>query len=71
LIAGCYPANVEDCPSFIEIGKIYEIDMLLTVKILEMDKKSCWVKIAYKLETSLPEEQAWINLNAYKMIKPE
>jgi hypothetical protein len=45
--------------------------MLLTVKILEMDKKSCWVKIAYKLETSLPEEQAWINLNAYKMIKPE
>lgn len=70
LIAGCYPANADDCPGFIEIGKSYKIDMSLAVKILELDKKSCWVKVEFKFPMS-DREEAWINLNAYKMIKPE
>lgn len=70
LLAGCYPANADDCPGFIEIGKSYKIDKSLTVKVLELDKKSCWAKVEFKLPMG-DKEEAWINLNAYKLIKPE
>lgn len=71
LIAGCSPINTEDCPSFIEVGKTYELDMSLKVKVLEIDKKSCWAKVAYQAVGILPGDQTWINLNAFKAIKPE
>lgn len=79
----CSSAQADSCvvPKFLKEGAIFWIrsnaQEAKLIKIVEIDKKSCWIKIkkvtrvqnmnAYKIE----KIGVWLNLNTIDMILPE
>ncbi len=55
-------------PKFLkESDKIYVPESGNHFKIVEIDKKSCWIKIKRPRD----EDAVWLNINSIIMIKPE